>query len=352
MLFIETSGSYYEMGKQLGQRFSGELASCVDRFVGIIAQRGAAADVAADRVRATVECYSPQLLEETTGIADGSGIPEGLIFRNRFYGNIMALTNNGCSAFCVIAEDGAPWLGRTCDIEEGDHWSQICQIHRPTDGCATLTMSYLGSASGIGINEHGFGIATVSAPARDTYGNEGVFSSLLVHRVLAGCTTVAEADELLLGHPILCKGQVWLGADAAGGSCLYMLAPGREIEAAPRPAAQAWQVCTNFFPRSIPGTDDPLRLYNSYARYGWLVHQVGERQAEYTAAGLQGVLRGVSQPGPNIPKGSFPLETAYAQLHNLKTGTSYIAGGNPNSAPFQEFSLMHAITEREIHGQT
>jgi len=77
-------------------------------------------------------------------------------------------------------------------------------------------------------------------------------------------------------------------------------------------------------------------MYNSYARYGVMAHKLGARQAAYTQDGLQDVLRQISQPGPYIPKGSFPLETAYVSLFNLTTLSVHVAGGNPNTTAFRE----------------
>lgn len=341
MLTIETAGSWRDMGRQLGEAFAEELGRCVARFAGMAAQEsGGGVEPSVARVRAAAADVCPDLLEETVGMAEGSGIPVAQLFAHRFCGSIRFLARTGCSSFFVRDAAGTPWLARTCDIEPEDHWHQLRHLRRPDDGCATLVTTYLGFAGGVGINEHGFGIVGVSGSTRETYGDAGRFASMLVHRVLHDCGDLVEANEVLLEGPALGKGQVWLAADASGRSSLYQVAPGLCPVEIPRPPERQWQACTNFQPRAaIPGTSDPLVLYNSYARYGWLSHQLAEGEAETTVEGLQNVLRGVSQPGPNIPPASFPLETAYASLFNLSDRTAYIAGGNPNAHPFEELRL-------------
>jgi len=198
MLTMETAGSWFDMGKQLGETFSHELKRCVDRFVGLIETHRTDTDATASAVRQQVEKYSPHLLEETAGMAEGSGIPELRLFKHRFYGNVMSLAPTGCSAFFVLDDESQSWLARSCDIEEEDHWCQICQVHRPADRYATATTSYLGFAGNVGINEHGLGIVGVSASTRETYGDAGIPSALLLDRALGSCRTLEEANEMLL----------------------------------------------------------------------------------------------------------------------------------------------------------
>lgn len=340
MLSIDTAGTWHDMGRQFGEAFHDELGQCVARFTEVLRRKMDDLESVSAAVRAVVEQQCPELLEETAGMAAGAGIPEPDLFTMRFYGAIGNWQPAGCSSFFVLGADARPWLARTCDIEPEDHWHQTCQVRRPDTGYATITTTYLGFAGAVGINEHGLGIVGVSASTRDSYGATGVLSSVLLHRVLNECRDVHEADELLLRGPVLGKGCVWLLAGTSGASSLYQVAPGRRPNSIPRPPGQRWQACTNFQPCSlVPGEANAAGLYNSYARYGWLAHQLGDGYAELTAEGLQDVLRGVSQPGPNIPQGSFSLETAYATLFDLTARVAHVAGGNPNAVPFEQVAF-------------
>ena len=246
MLMIETSGSMYDIGKQQGETFADALVKCADRFVGLMESWRTDLDRVAALVRKTIEKDSPHLLEETAGMAEGSGMPEDRLFKLRFYGILAPHHPVECSAFAVVDEADTVWLGRTNDIEPEDHWSQVCEIRRPDHGFATITTSYLCMPAGVGVNEHGFAMGGVSAAARDTYGTEGTPAVLLSDHILRTCRTVVEANEYLKGKAALGKGQVWLVADATGATALYPVAPGRVIEPMPREPGKRWQGVTNF----------------------------------------------------------------------------------------------------------
>lgn len=338
MLSIETRGSWFDMGRQLGSRFSPELGRCIDRFVGLMKSRGRDLGPAISRVRADLQVRCPELLEETSGVAEGSGIPEVEVFSLRFYGNLAM--EIGCASFFVEDQGGEAWLGRTLDVEPEDHWQMICQIHRPDDGCAMLTTGYLAMPGPSGVNEHGLAFGGASAQTRDTYGGTGVFSSLVGYRAMRDCRSVNEVAELLTAEPILGKGAVLLAADASGASCLLPIVPGRKVKPIPRNPNVRWQGCTNFQPSNdVPNRQVPGGLYNPYARYGWMAHQLGDRQAPTTRAGAEMVVKGLAQPGTVVPEDAVTLSTAYSTLVELKSLSFYLAPGNPNQVPFEKIAF-------------
>jgi hypothetical protein len=341
VLKIETSGSWHEIGKQQGEKFADELVRCADRFVGLMESRRPDLDRVAASVRPIIEAESPHLLEETAGMAEGSGMPEDRLFKLRFYGIIAPHAPVECSVFAVVDGANGVWLGRTNDIEPEDHWSQTCEIRRPDNGFSTITTSYLCMPAGGGINEHGFAMGSVSAAARDIYGTKGTPAVLLLDRILNSCRTVAEANEMMKGQAATGKGQVWLAADATGASALYPVAPGRVIEPMPREAGKRWQGVTNFQPTpAIPSANlHPHATYNSWARYGVISHRLGDGTPDYSEDALKDVLRNVANPGPSMPEGTFGLQTAYASLANLAARTLSVSAGNPNEEPFEEFSI-------------
>ena len=111
MLMIETSGSWFDIGKQQGRKFSEELALCADRFVGLMESRRADLDKVSAVARETIEKESPHLLEETAGMAEGSGMPEDRLFKLRFYSILAPHTPVECSTFAVVDKAGTMWLG-------------------------------------------------------------------------------------------------------------------------------------------------------------------------------------------------------------------------------------------------
>jgi hypothetical protein len=345
MLMIETSGSMVEIGRQQGEKFAEALVRCADRFVGLMESRRDDLDKVSALVRKQLEGSAPHLLEETAGMAEGSGMSEDRLFKLRFYSILAPHHPVECSTFAVVDEAGTVWLGRTNDIEVEDHWSQVCEVRRPDSGFATITTSYLCMPAGAGVNEHGFAMGGVSAAARDTYGTEGTPAVLLQDYLLRTCRTVAEANEFITGRAALGKGEVWLAADATGATALYPIAPGRPITPLPREFGKRWQGVTNFQPDpEIPNANPyPHATYNAWARYGVISHRLGDGNPDCSLEALQDLLRHVANPGPSMPEGVFGLQTAYASLSNLTGRTMYLTAGNPNQKPFQEFTLGQGI---------
>ena len=89
----------YDIGKQQGEKFAGVLEKCAVRFVGLMGSRRTDLDQVAARVRKIVEQDSPHLLEETAGMAEGSGMNKDRLFKLRFYGIIAPHHPVECSAF-------------------------------------------------------------------------------------------------------------------------------------------------------------------------------------------------------------------------------------------------------------
>jgi hypothetical protein len=318
------------MGKAVGQKFGGELRRCMDRFLALLPKDAVKVEDASALVRRTVRTIYPQLLDETAGMAAGAGVEEEQLFRYRFFVDIRGALTHNCSSLFALGADGTPWLGRTCDIEPEDHWSQICHVRRPKDAAATITTTYLGMLAAVGMNEHGVGFVGGSSPAKESYGTVGIPVSLITHKALHAARNISEVRGIFMDQPVVGKGAVLLAADAAGESCLFEVASGRRMNPVPRESGTTWQACTNFFcSGEIPNADMPAYLYNAYARYGRLAHQLDEPEPRPSREGLERLLAEVAQPGPFIPKGACPLETAYATLCDLKrrrrrTGTTRV----------------------------
>lgn len=328
------------MGKAVGQKYGSELRRCMDGFLALLPKDDAKVGGVSAAVRRTVQAIYPQLLEETAGMAAGAGVAEEDLFRYRFFVDVRGALTHNCSSLFALGEDGTPWLGRTCDIEPEDHWSQICQVRRPKDSAATITTTYLGMLAVVGMNEHGVGLVGGSSPAKESYGTDGIPVSLVTHMALHTARTLAEVHEIFLAQPIVGKGAVLLVADASGLSCIFEVASGRRMNPVRREPGKPWQACTNFFcSGEIPNADMPGYLYNAYARYGRLSHQLDGTLSRPDREGLQRLLAEIAQPGPFLPKGACPLETAYATLCDLKNRTMYLAEGNPNSNPFVKLKL-------------
>lgn len=339
MLRIETSGSWREMGRAIAEAFPDQLREFIEFFTPQVL-RGEIPDVAR-LLHEMTQQQAPELLEETAGMAEALALPaDGLLCYRMFVDANALRPRQGCSVFIVDDEPQGPLLARTCDIEPETHANQICQVRRPADGMATITLSYVGLVSAIGMNEAGLGIAGASARPAEEGAASGPGMNVVAFGALQRCKSVREAEALLCIRPLVGKGSVQLLADAEGDCRLLEFVHGKRPLSVARPAGQSWQAATNFYPSGL--TRSELRTgidYNSYARYGRIVHQLMSDPLAHSVAGVQSLLGDISQPGRYIPEGAFSLQTAYASVFELRARVCHLCAGNPLREPFEAIAL-------------
>ena len=210
----------------------------------------------------------------------------------RFFNEVRDHMDEGCSVIFLANSDVGPLLTRNCDLSPTfDSDIQLCRVCKPKDGTATLRTTYLGMASGVGVNEYGFATGSASSHTPQRYGKQGLPGQVLGFMVLDRCKRVEEARELLSTYPFLGKPSNVIAGDREGALSLFEMAPGRVPVAVDRPGSLGWQVCTNFIiSGGIPIDQDPEYLQSAYARYGRMVHVLARGQIEHSVKGLKGLL--------------------------------------------------------------
>ena len=339
MLRIETSGSWREMGRALAEAFPDQLREFIEFFTPEVL-RGGVPD-AAGRLREMTRQHAPELLEETAGMAEVLDLPaDGLLCYRMFVDARALKPRQGCSVFMVDDAPEGPLLARTCDIEPETHANQICQIRRPDDGMATITLTYVGLVSAIGMNEAGLGLAGASARPAEEGTASGPGMNIVAFSALQRCESVREAEALLCARPLVGKGSVQLMADAEGDCRLLEFVHGKRVASLARPGGQTWYAATNFHPSGLTPSEPRTAIdYNSYARYGRILHQLMANPRAHSVAGAQVLLGDISQPGRYIPEGAFSLQTAYASVFELRARVCHLCAGNPLREPFEAVTL-------------
>jgi predicted choloylglycine hydrolase len=340
MLWIETKGTWREMGRQIGEQFRGQLTQCLDKFAPWLVADLPAHLAAIEEIRTTLRPHAPELLDETAGMAQSSGINEPLLLGYRFFNEVKQRMAKGCSVIFLAKANEGPLLGRNCDLHPGFEADiQLCRTSRPKHGPATITVTYLGMGTGQGLNEFGLGLGGASAQTEARFGSHGLPGGLLQHLVLQRCRNLPQATRRLAEHSFLGKPSNVIIADAQGRSALFEFAPGRPAHAVRRPQRQTWQACTNFFVSGhTPIKPQPPSLQSAYARYGRTVHQLGGGLVEHSLAGLQRLLREIAHPGLCIAEGTT-LNTAYSHVLNLHERRMWISPGHPVKTDYQKVSL-------------
>ena len=340
MLRIETRGSWLDMGRQYGEELREPLKRGLDHYAGWLVQEPERYAPALDEVEQILENHCRSLLDETKGMAEGADIPEPHMLGYRFFNEVRQRMREGCSVVCLAEAKEGPLLGRNCDLEpELSQEMQVCRVCRPEGGPDTITVTYVGMAGALGSNAFGLGIAGASAHTDARYGDTGLLGAVLCHLMLYDCRDVAAARTLMAKHAFLGKPANFLAADAGGASVLFEFAPGRPPAQSPRRTDRDWQACTNFFVSGeVPIQPEPEYLESAYARYGRIVHQLGEGLMEHSLSGLKQLLADIAQPGLCRTEDPRWL-TAYSQVSDLKAGKMYVSPGHPAHAAFEEVAL-------------
>lgn len=341
MLTIETSGSWREMGRQLGEQCGDDIRRCMQTYAPWLIEdtdrfRPAVADL-----RAVLAEHCPELLEESQGMAEGAGLEPDLTLGFRFFAEVRKRLSPACCAIYLANTPDGPLLGRNCDLDpKFDAGVQLCRVCRPSDGPAMIKMGYVGLAGATGLNEHGLGLGGASAHTTENYGNEGLPAAVLGFMVMGRCRTAAQAASLMASHKFLGKSANIMVGDKGGGSVLFELAPGRTPVAVGREDRRQWQACTNFFQSGeIPIAPEQAYLQSAYARYGRLVHQLEGNFVEPSVAGLQDLLAQITQPGLFDTGREGKVKTAYSQVLELKAGVVHYTPGHPAEVAWQSVAL-------------
>jgi hypothetical protein len=329
------------MGRQIGEEFRDWFPKLLEHFARWLLDDPDGNRPAIAQLRKVVLAHCPEVYEETLGMADGAGIESERMLGLRYFNEIAAYRTEGCCGVFLTEGREGPLLGRTCDIEPDlSAQIQLCRVCRPAEGARTLLITYLGLTGGVGINEHGLGLAGSSASGLDAHAGSGLPTAVLNHLIMTRCRSLADVRDLLARHTMRCKGAVELICDQQGGSTLVELASGRVPVLVPRPLGRRWQVCSNFFVSGrIPIRPQPAYLESAYARYGRMVHQLDQGLTEPTVAGLKTLLRDVAQPGFVVPEAHCVLRTAYAFVAEPASGRMHLCAGHPAEAEFQIVSL-------------
>ncbi len=337
MLHLETSGTWREMGRQLGETFRDEIARGVERFAPWLVSEAKRYRPAVNRLRAMLAEHAPDLLDEARGMAEGAGLSEAVGLGYRLFNQVRSFVEVGCSVIFQQTDQG-PLLARNCDLYPREHEFQVCQVRRPVGQPASLVLCYVGLAGGSGLNEHGLGISGASAYAEPVQIAGGWPGPVIEHRVLQDCWTVAEARRALAGVRYRGKPVNQMVADAEGDCTVFEFVPGAPIRAIDRPAGRSWQVTTNFFASgAVPTPGNPGYLANAYARYGRMVHAL--EGAAPTFDTVAAVLRDVAQPGQCCPETEGAMRTAYTQIMDLRERCLWLCASHPGAGTYVPVSL-------------
>jgi predicted choloylglycine hydrolase len=224
---ISASGSYLEIGRQVGEATRGMIAETVDHLQSSFEELSGVTFARAEEIAMAhflpfAERHTPECVDEMKGISEGAGIPFSWVVlcncgedfllhtdddRARHGGAVSRAQRDHCTSFAVSHE------GRHVSAHNEDwepHSAHVMVALRMTvpDGTQILTMVTPPALAFDGMNSHGMAFGQNTVHALDS--KFGV-PNVLVNRRALEASTVEEARRRLT-----------LSARARGSSCLLL----------------------------------------------------------------------------------------------------------------------------------
>lgn len=277
---------------------------------------------------------APEALAEIAGIAEGFDLDADEVFVFLHLGCLADLAalpddRDGCTAFAR-----AGIVAKNRDFRPEHAALQRAFVHRDPawGGRSVLCLGSLGApgAWSSGMNSDGLALADTQIPTA-AHG-PGMLRYFLMNRLLAGCTTVAEALDLIRALPHAGGGSLVL-ADASGAAAAVELRHGRvEIE----PGACVAR--TNHY------TSAPDR----FAPVGHSAARLATLRAALAGTADPRALLALHAPEALCRHEADPSLTLAGAVYDTVHRTAAIAFGPPCTAPWRVFALG-AEGWRETH---
>ncbi|MET0956730.1 MAG: C45 family peptidase [Cryobacterium sp.] len=336
VLLLVDSTDAHERGRQRGAAIRDELVTGIGIYLDLFTACGiplagvrAGADAA---VRAT-EAWSPALVAEMRGTADGAGVPlwqvAALNARTEILSGAVGSKPGECST--IVNAAGRPVGAQTWDWHDelSGHW-HLQRVRGTTREFVGLTEH--GILSKIGMNDAGVGVLLNILGHRSDRA-DGVPVHLVGARVLAEAGTLAEAIEILRTAPVSTSSAITVLSPE--GAAIVELSP---VGAAVITPTDGVLLHTNHFLDSRLGQGEKPGLYDpdSQLRLAVLTERAAQAPLPGEAAALVDYL--VSQPGDAaalccVPEPGAVLGNRWATLATVTLDaaarTMTVSAGSP-----------------------
>lgn len=249
------SADAFERGRQRGKQVANQLHRTwpvYERLFAITAREAGQPPVDVRAVAAAcLDCtaaWAPDLVRELEGVAAGAGADLATIMALNARTEIFAQARGGGPTECstvveLVGTEGTSLAAQTWDWHEELSGGWHVQSVRGTEH-SFVGLAEFGMLAKIGVNDSGlavlFNLLRHVSDTCDAAG--GVPVHLLAHEVLARCSSVAEAVELVDSVPVLASTVVTV-VTAAEAACLELSPDGVGVVH----PAHGWLVHTNHF---------------------------------------------------------------------------------------------------------
>lgn len=172
---IEVAGWPREMGRQIGEAAGEEIRGFCEVALPLVnktvrVSRKTADEIVADALR-SAEHYSPNMLEEIRGMAEGARVSTQDIMLLQVRNQLQPEADAACTSLALAGQEQRPGSQLVAQNWDNDPVLQpftVVLTRRPRDKPALMTVTQAGLIAYIGFNEAGIGacLNTLPAPSR------------------------------------------------------------------------------------------------------------------------------------------------------------------------------------------
>ena len=220
MKLISLSGSHYEIGYGHGKALAGEIRRFYDLFLAKLAERNISIETAlaiARKFGGCIEKYTPGLLDEVRGIADGATMEyESVLSLNCMF-EIPRIAGRSELHYCTVwgVTDGRECLAAQ-NLDLASEYGEFLTLFRisPDNERTVLLQAMPGMVGMLGMNGDGLVFSGTTVSSREA--RYGLPKPFIGRTILHTCDNVTDATEFLQKVPRTTGGNPLL-ADARGG---------------------------------------------------------------------------------------------------------------------------------------
>lgn len=342
---VDAAGSPRELGRAHGEQMRSTIAEAMGRWSEVIERQThlpldlyLAGFASATDFRSAIDRWTPQVVDEVIGLAEGAGQDYGRMLAYQLMDeewahrvDVMrsrAQSVESCTAFGVARTDGTALLAQNMDLPSHYDGSQILLRLRPDGGPAVMLFTPAGMIGTTGLNERGVGVC-VNAIVQLRHSDRGLPVSCVLRAMLA-CETLDDAVRILTTAPHATGQNYVVGGpegvkdfEASPGQVRSVGASGAHVMHTNHPLAN-----DDLDPGVAPNVDS-----TTHARLARLRQQLSEIGADVIAAAAERALSDrvapicVSRGGDWLTLGSVVMELSESPV-------LHVAPGPPDETPY------------------
>jgi isopenicillin-N N-acyltransferase-like protein len=197
---IDLAGTPYEMGRTHGQALKAEIRELVGRWkkdleksYGVPADDFIAEFLKKTDFKPAIERWTPGLLEEVRGIADGAGLDPETVYAYQLIDEFWTVGPDVRPEKCTTLAAGRrmgnpPFVAQTLDIPAFYHGFQtVLRIKDEAHGVGSLVFTIPGVVAANGLNDRGVGVC-VNAVTQLAYSPKGLPVDFVIRGLLRQAT--------------------------------------------------------------------------------------------------------------------------------------------------------------------